>query len=472
MRQMRSFPLVVAGLGLSLCLLLGLLLSCSSSAKETAEQAPSNFEPGTFPVGITSFTFVDESRPTPANASQPGLPSRTLQVRVWYPAVAPNTESIQDDDFASIPDPTPLFDAPPATGSGPFPLIVFGHGLGAAPAEYGDLLATWAGAGYVVAAPAFPLNSENSPGLADPGDVVNQSGDVSAVITHAISLSSSADGRALAGMIDGERVGVAGHSNGGITIAGLIGQACCVDERVDAAIIIAGTSQLLPGKTFDWSRTPPLLIVHGENDTVIPYDEGARIFNSARSPKGLFTLIDSDHNSYLFSDSRAFPITAKATLDFFNGYVKSDAAAIAALADDQEPGVASMTFVGDPSQSATVERTLPKMPSRAATVTPLTGLRDGQMVRVEWSGFLPDHVVTVAQCSDGAREGSASCDLVTGKVLRYDPDGWGSLELEIVVGKVGNGVCDADHTDCLVIVNDAALLDEDANFRFPLTFAR
>jgi hypothetical protein len=94
------------------------------------------------------------------------------------------------------------------------------------------------------------------------------------------------------------------------------------------------------------------------------------------------------------------------------------------------------------------------------------------MVRVEWSGFLPDHVVTVAQCSDGAREGSASCDLVTGKVLRYDPDGWGSLELEIVVGKVGNGICDADHTDCLVIVNDAALLDEDANFRFPLTFAR
>jgi hypothetical protein len=273
-------------------------------------------------------------------------------------------------------------------------------------------------------------------------------------------------------MIDGERVGVAGHSNGGITIAGLIGQACCVDERVDAAIIIAGTSQLLPGKNFDWSRTPPLLVVHGENDTVIPYDEGARIFNSARSPKGLFTLIDSDHNSYLFSDSRAFPITAKATLDFFNGYVKSDPAAIAALADDQEPGVASMTFVGDPSQSATVERTLPNMPSRAATVTPLTGLRDGQMVRVEWSGFLPDHVVTVAQCSDGAREGSASCDLVTGKVLRYDPDGWGSLELEIVVGKVGNGICDADHTDCLVIVNDAALLDEDANFRFPLTFAR
>jgi len=348
-RQMRGFPLVVVGLGLSVCLLLGLLPSCSSSTKETSEQALSNFGPGTFPVGITSFTFVAESRATQADASQPGQQSRTLQVRVWYPAVTPITELIQDDDFASIPDPTPQFNAPPATGSGPFPLIVFGHGLGTEPAQYGDLLATWAAAGYVVAAPAFPLSGENAPGVADAGDVANQLGDISAVITHAISLSSSADGRALAGMIDGERVGVAGHSNGGITIAGLIGQSCCVDERVDAAIIIAGMSQLLPGRTFDWSRTPPLLIVHGENDTVIPYDEGVRLFKSARSPKGLLTLIDSDHNSYLFSDSSAFPITAKATLDFFNGYVKSDAAAIAALPDDQKSGVASMTFVSDSS---------------------------------------------------------------------------------------------------------------------------
>ena len=472
MQHVREFPVALAGLVLAVCLVLGLLPSCSPSAKESSERAPSNFEPGTFPVGITSFTFIDESRPTPANASQPGQSSRTLQVRVWYPAVAPNTESIQDDDFASIPDPTPQFNAPPATGSGPFPLIVFGHGLGATPAQYGDLLAAWAGAGFVVAAPAFPLTNQDSPGVADAGDVANQSDDISAVITQAISLSSSADGRALAGMVDGERVGVAGHSNGGITIAGLIGQPCCIDERVDAAIIIAGTSQLLPGRTFDWSRTPPLLIVHGDNDTVIPYDEGIRLFNSVRSPKGLFTLIDSDHNSYLFSDSKAFSITAKATLDFFNGYVKSDSAAIAALPDDQKSGVATMTFISDPNQTASVERTLPKMSARSATVEPSTGLRDRQKVRVEWSGFLPDRVVTVVQCSGGASDGPASCDLVTGKILQHDPTGSGSLELEIVVGKVGNGVCDADHTDCVVIVNDAALQDADANIRIPLSFAR
>ena len=472
MQHVREFLVALAGLVLAVCLVLGLLPSCSPSAKESSERAPSNFEPGTFPVGITSFTFNDESRPTPANASQPGQSSRTLQVRVWYPAVAPITESIQDDDFASIPDPTPQFNAPPATGSGPFPLIVFGHGLGATPAQYGDLLAAWAGAGFVVAAPAFPLTNQDSPGVADAGDVANQSDDISAVITQAISLSSSADGRALAGMVDGERVGVAGHSNGGITIAGLIGQSCCIDERVDAAIIIAGTSQLLPGRAFDWSRTPPLLIVHGDNDTVIPYDEGIRLFNSVRSPKGLFTLIDSDHNSYLFSDSKAFSLTAQATLDFLNGYLKSDAAALAALPNVQKPGVASMTFISDPDQSASVERTLPQLSSRAASATPSTLLRDGQTVRVSWSGFLPGRVVTVVQCSGWGLSGVSACDLVTGQVLHDDPTGSGSLELEIVAGRVGNGFCDADHSDCVIIVNDASLQDEDANIRIPLTFAR
>lgn len=423
-------------------------------------------------MGISSFEFVDETRATPANAGQTGQPSRTLSVRVWYPALSPSLDAAQDDDFASIPDSTPQFNAPPATGSGPYPLIVFAHGLGATPAQYGDLLSTWAAAGYVVAAPAFPLSNQTSPGGADAGDVANQSGDVSAVITHAISLSSSAEGRFLAGMVDGDRIGIVGHSNGGITVAGVIGRTCCIDDRVDAAIVIAGTSQLLPGGTFDWSATPPLLIVHGENDAVIPYDEGVRLFNSARSPKGLFTLLNLNHNSYLFSDSEAFPITAKATLDFLNGFVKLDVSAIAALPDDQQPGVASMRFLSDPNDSMALDFLGPSMPSRSATVVPSQQLRNGQRVRVSWNGFIPGRVVTVVQCSNGGREGVSSCDLLTGKVLVDNPTGSGSLDLEIVVGKVGNGVCDFEQVDCVVLVNDASLQSEGATLSIPLAFAR
>jgi len=112
------------------------------------------------------------------------------------------------------------------------------------------------------------------------------------------------------------------------------------------------------------------------------------------------------------------------------------------------------------------------MGSREATVTPSTNLRNGQTVRVSWKGFLPGRVVNVVQCAEGGRGSSAACNLVTGKILQPDPTGSGSLDLEIVVGQVGNGICDADHSDCVITVNDASLQDDDANIRIPIAFAR
>lgn len=426
--------------------------------------------PGPFPVGITSFDLVDPSRSVPATPVQPGAPARAMSVRVWYPAVAPSPEQLRDDDFSSVPDPSPRFDAPPATGSGPFPLIVFSHGLGEVPASYGDLLQSWAAAGFVVAAPRFPLSSGESPGVPDAGDVGNQPGDVSFVITRAIEMSASAEGRALAGMIDAERVGVAGHSNGGVTTAGLIARSCCVDPRIDAAIIIAGTSQLLPGWTFDWTRTPPVLVIHGEDDIIIPVAEGRRLFDDLRAPKGLLTLLDTDHGSFLFRDSDAFPVTVAASVDFWRGYLLGDAAAIAALPGDGEPGVATMEFIDadGPAPVAPPTDTSPR--ARRATAQPSSALRDGQRVRVTWSGFLPGRVVTVVQCSDGGRDGVASCDMVTGAVLRANPTGEGSADVVVRTGRVGNGTCSAAADDCIILVNDATSLDEDATIRIPLSF--
>ena len=172
------------------------LIAVSASCSSTSSDRGASSSSSAFAVGITAFTAVDTSRPTPANAAQPGQASRSMSVRVWYPATTPGAEEARDDDFASVPDPTPQFDAPPATGSGPYPLIVFSHGLGAFPALYGDLLASWAAAGYVVAAPAFPLSNQDAPGGPDAGDVSNQPADVAFVISRIIELSSGAQGRA------------------------------------------------------------------------------------------------------------------------------------------------------------------------------------------------------------------------------------------------------------------------------------
>jgi predicted dienelactone hydrolase len=97
----------------------------------------------------------------------------------------------------------------PATG-GPYPLIVFAHGYALTPETYSRLLGAWARAGYVVAAPAFPLERAGARGGPDQSDLVNEPRDVSFVIGRLLALG------ALAGRIDPARIAVAGHSDGAV----------------------------------------------------------------------------------------------------------------------------------------------------------------------------------------------------------------------------------------------------------------
>ena len=90
---------------------------------------------------------------------------------------------------------------------------------------------------------------------------------------------------------------------------------------------------------------------------------------------------------------------------------------------------------------------------------------------VSWSGYTPGKVVNVVQCSGGATGGNDLCDLTKGKILQPDPTGEGSLPLEIIVGSVGTGTCDATTTDCVIVVNDGGLQDPDATIRIPISLA-
>ena len=101
--------------------------------------APSTSVPGPLPHGpfatkTTTLTLVDRSRATPAGAQTPERPERTLETVVYEPDAA-----------------------------GSFPLVVFSHGLGGDPGKFTKLLTAWSGAGFVVAAPAFPLTNDHTP---------------------------------------------------------------------------------------------------------------------------------------------------------------------------------------------------------------------------------------------------------------------------------------------------------------------
>jgi len=408
------------------------------------------------PVGVVTETFVDKTRPTAANGDCSKIKSRTLPTTVVYPAVgAAGSTTAQPD-------------ATPDTNGGPYPLIVFAHGFGATAQTYQKLLEYLAGRGYVVAAPTFPLSSDDSPCGAIAGDFVNQPEDESFVIDSVLQQSAAKAGP-LAGLVDRTKIGAAGHSNGAVTTYGLVANTKVRDPRVDAAVVMAGTLERYPTGRFDLEHTPPLLLIHGVNDSLIPYEHGVDAFNRLRGPKGLLTLTTGGHGSASGADAYA------ATGDFFDAYLRGDAAAKSRLASDQVANVSTMQF--DAQKGSTT--TIPTVPRPAqnlkATVTPNKNVTGGQVVTVHWSGYTPGKVVNILQCNATNREleNSSACDYANAKLLQPDPTGEGEAQLTIVEGPVGTGgVCDAKHPGCFVVVNNASSSDPRDSVLVDLAFKK
>jgi dienelactone hydrolase len=406
-------------------------------------------------VGVVTDTFVDTHRPTPAHGPNPELASRTLVTTIWYPA----------QGNAKLG--TPVQGAIADRSGGPYPLIVFGHGLGATPQAYEGLLSRWAAAGYVVAAPLFPLTHANTPGGLVPDDVFNQPGDMSYVISAVLEASAQNTGP-LAGLVDSHAVGVAGHSEGAITTLGFF-NTCCRDARVKAAEVLDGDPQAYAGGQYDYRGAPPILLVHGTADALLPYSQMVGVFNGAKGPKGLLALNGAGHGNWLAPSSKWFRSAFQATTDFFAAYLRGDKAALTRIPADGQQGVSTMHFVPKPGSTTTIPTVPQPKTNRHATVTPHTNLTNGQTVTVHWSGYLPGKVVNIVECSSNS---AAGCNIAGGRLLTPDPTGKGTASLQIVEGQVGVGVCDAAHPGCEVAVNDAGLeADPAATIRLPITFA-
>ena len=105
-------------------------------------------------VGRLEQTFVDDSRPTKGKQGFGGAPNRTLHTTIYYPARGKSGDAV-----------TP--DATPDRKDGPYPMILYSHGHNSFGAEFEPLLRQWASAGYVIAAPDYPLSNKHAPGGAD-----------------------------------------------------------------------------------------------------------------------------------------------------------------------------------------------------------------------------------------------------------------------------------------------------------------
>lgn len=276
---------------------------------EPARQGPP------YAVGERVITFVDPSR-TVRYPGQPPEP-RTLVTVVRYPVAGP-------------PSRVDARNAPPDRADGPFPLVVFGHGFDVTPATYYRLLRAWASAGYVVAAPVFPLENAHAPGGPDESDLVNQPRDMSVVISG--MLAANDNPRALmAGTIDPQAVAVSGQSDGGETALAVSYDRYFRDSRVRAAIILSGAQ--IPGyHALTFPRgAPALLASQGTKDrTNLPRHTYA-FFRAARRPKYLLSLIGAGHLPPYTDEQPQLGIVEGVSLDFLDRYLKDEQPAVAAM---------------------------------------------------------------------------------------------------------------------------------------------
>ena len=286
---------------------------------------------GTYAVGERFGRFVDPSRSTPANGSFPGAPDRTLRTRILYPATGAPGGTIE-------------LETPPATAGGPFPLVVFSHGFRGNGGAYRVLAGEWASAGYVVALPDYPLSNTDAPGGPVITDVFQQPADVSFVLDSVVALA--APGGSLEGLVDGERLGAAGHSLGGITTYGVTASACCADERIDAAIAISGIAGVVEAEeNYFAGANAPLLILHGDDDEIVGYEHATNAFARAPPPKFLVTFLGAGHGApFHGGDEPGAPTVYAVTIAFLDFYLKDDPEGLDRLrsAVSAEPDVATL----------------------------------------------------------------------------------------------------------------------------------
>ncbi len=271
--------------------------SAHPATSTTAALAAATDAARPFAFTVHHEVFVDTTRPTskPGNAAY--AKTRTLPTDIYLP-----------------------------TATTPRPLIMFSHGYHGAPWKFSQLFDAWARAGYVVAAPQFPLTSTRGKPYDDVLDYLNQPADISFVLTQLLR-------GPLQSKIDASRIGAAGLSLGGATTYGLVYDPCCLDRRLRTAAIFDGVR--LPFSKPFTKNTIPILIAHIDSDLAAPYAVARKAYLGSASPKWLLTFHTGLHPEAYENEPSVHDRTAMRTsIDFFDLTLLGDTPARARLLDD------------------------------------------------------------------------------------------------------------------------------------------
>jgi predicted dienelactone hydrolase len=243
---------------------------------------------GPFAVGIADYTFVDQSRLTPANGTYPGTDTRTLATRVWYPA-----------DPSAVASTAQAVPGVAVSGEGPFPLIGYAHGFLSSRGEGASLKAHLASHGYVVVAPDFPLSNGAAPGGPTAADIDQQPADLAFVMQAVAELEGGS--APLARAVDRDRMGIAGLSLGGGTVLVAAYHPVFHLPGIRSAVAFAPASCFF-GRDL-YARAVPTLLLGGDADELVPFTSSLeRAFSYAPPPVTLMRERGGTHVGFLGID--------------------------------------------------------------------------------------------------------------------------------------------------------------------------
>ena len=236
-----------------------------------------------FGVGVTTLTLVDTTRMTPACPQYEGDDRRTLVTEVWYPTPFDPLTGLEE-----------VRDAAADTRHAPYPLVIWSHGFMDQRRSSLFLLHELTHRGYVVASTDYPSTSGSSPCKIWVGDGSAQGLDVRFIVNSLLARAAD-EADPLAGLVDGRRLGAAGHSFGGFTslLAGYSAE--LGDPRVDAVLALSPFGCLFDEDLFG-QRNLPLMILGGDLDGIAPFPANmAYPYSMAPQPKSLVEIVGGTH---------------------------------------------------------------------------------------------------------------------------------------------------------------------------------
>lgn len=178
---------------------------------------------------------------------------RTIPIKVWYPAVAPDDAQPLTYKISGIIDleSAVAFDAPPIAADGPFPTVIYSHGSGGEGLLAYPYAELFASQGWIIASPNHvgntALDSDNNTAT----NAVRRVTDIAATL-DALEAASADDGLdALSGAADTERTFMFGHSFGAYTTLAIGGadldyetfeqEQCAEDETAETCEYVRRT---------------------------------------------------------------------------------------------------------------------------------------------------------------------------------------------------------------------------------------